>query len=238
MIYQYGSYICAFGPHPDDVDIGCGGTIWQATQQGKKTIIIDCSSSLYATRGTEHERREEAQKAGSILGAHERINLMMQDCHFADTHDQRHRIVTVLRQYKPEIVLVPHHRDRHPDHAILSTIVYNACFLSGLTKYISHDDTDTPQTPHRPRLILAYQIWNDADPDIIMAISPQALEAKFHAFQSFHTQNPTNQHAFDYFRSRATVLGFRIKQPYGEGFCVINEKLGITSFDHLISGYR
>jgi LmbE family N-acetylglucosaminyl deacetylase len=63
MTYHYESYICAFGPHPDDVDVGCGGTLWHATQQGKKVIIVDCSSSMYATRGTEQERLNEAQKA-------------------------------------------------------------------------------------------------------------------------------------------------------------------------------
>lgn len=75
MKYQYNNHIMAFGPHPDDIEVGCGGVLWQANKDHKTCIVIDCTTSQYSTRGDDITRLAESQQAGSILGVSERINL-------------------------------------------------------------------------------------------------------------------------------------------------------------------
>ncbi len=228
----YEHYILAFGPHPDDVEVGCGWVLRQSAQQGKKNLIVDCSLSQYSTHGDGVSRSQEAQQAAKILWVDQRINLGLHDTQIIDDQEHRKLIATLIRRHRPEIVLVPSMYDRHPDHSALPHLVQHACFYAGLAKI------DLDGLPvHRPRILLQYMIREAFDPDIIVGLSVESFDAKMSAFQSFHSQKPTNEHAFNYLKWRATTLGFAIRQPYGEWFKTFGDGVGVMSFDDLVTGY-
>ena len=124
--------ILAFGAHPDDVELGCGGTIAKEIALGKKVGIVDLTRGELGTRGTAEIRDQEAAVAAKILGVHVRENLRMKDGFF--TNDEAHQleVIKMIRKYRPKIVLCNAIDDRHIDHSKGSKLVSDACFLSGL----------------------------------------------------------------------------------------------------------
>ena len=107
----------AFGAHPDDVELGCGGTLAKLVSEGNKVGIIDLTQGELGTRGTAETRRQEAQSAMEILGISVRENLKMKDGFLVNSEEYQMRIVEMLRKYRPEIVFANAIDDRHPDHA-------------------------------------------------------------------------------------------------------------------------
>lgn len=128
------TYILGFGPHPDDVDIGCGGLLYKTGKQGKLNIIIDLCPSQLSTRGTPEQRQEEAQAAKQILGVLVRENLLLEDLNLQDNYETRIKIAEKIRQYKPEIILFPYFVDRHPDHEATAQLIKNSIFVAGIEK--------------------------------------------------------------------------------------------------------
>lgn len=222
-------YILAFGPHPDDVDMGCGWTLYKTSKQGKSNIIIDLSDSCMSTRGYPTLRQQEAQKAGEKLGALKRENLCLEDFTLKDTDEYRKIIVRKIREYRPEIVMLPNFKDRHPDHEGSALLIKNSIFASGLSKY------ETGQDPYRPRLVLEYMIWDQFDPSLIIGLSDEEYNQKIAAFQCFVSQNPTNTRADHYIRGRSQTLGRSIGYPHGEGFRLVESALGLDNFDSVMS---
>ena len=107
--------ILAFGAHPDDVELGCGGTLFAAVAEGKKIGIIDLTQGELGTRGTVADRLKEASIAGEMIGATVRENLGMKDGFFINDQAHQMRIIEVIRKYQPEIILCNAPEDRHPD---------------------------------------------------------------------------------------------------------------------------
>lgn len=144
--------VLAVGAHPDDVELGCGGTLARLAAAGRRVGILDLTRGELATRGTPAGRAEEAARAARALGVTWRHVLDLPDGGL-DSHDgaQRDAVVAVLRQAMPTVVIFPHWGDPHPDHAAGSRLVQDACFLAGLARW--HEELGTP---HRPRLLLAY----------------------------------------------------------------------------------
>jgi len=141
--------ILAIGAHPDDVELGCSGTIAKEIALGKKVGIIDLTRGELGTRGTAEIRDSEAKKAASILGVSFRENLSFKDGFF--TNDKAHQLelIKVIRKYKPKIVLCNAIDDRHIDHPKGAKLVVDSCFLSGLMKIeTNHDGVN--QNPWRP----------------------------------------------------------------------------------------
>ena len=128
--HTFKTYIMAIGPHPDDVEIGIGGTLYKTATQGKQNVIIDLTPSQMSTHGNIDTRQAEANKAAQILGVQTRINLLLEDGHIMDTPETRKIIATQIRKYKPEIVVMPRSRDRHPDHEIAAQVIKNAVFYA------------------------------------------------------------------------------------------------------------
>ena len=126
--------ILAFGAHPDDVELGCSGTILKEISLGKTVGIIDLTRGELGTRGSAEIRDQEAAAAAKVLGVSIRENLEMRDGFF--TNDEKHQleVIKMIRKYQPEIVLCNAIDDRHIDHAKGSKLVSDACFLSGLLK--------------------------------------------------------------------------------------------------------
>ncbi|HVZ26021.1 MAG TPA: bacillithiol biosynthesis deacetylase BshB1 [Sediminibacterium sp.] len=126
--------ILAFGVHPDDVELGCSGTLLAAMAEGKTTGIIDLTQGELGTRGNAAIRKEEAARAAAILGISVRENLEMADGFFQADETNLRKVIRVIRQYRPSIILANAFSDRHPDHGRSAKLIADAAFLSGLRK--------------------------------------------------------------------------------------------------------
>ena len=126
--------ILAFGAHPDDVELGCAGTILKEIALGKTVGIVDLTRGELGTRGSADLRDKEAVAAAQILGVAVRENLHFRDGFFANDEAHQLEVIKMIRKYQPEIVLCNAIEDRHIDHGKGSQLVSDACFLSGLMK--------------------------------------------------------------------------------------------------------
>ncbi len=162
--------ILAFGAHPDDVELGCAGTIAKEITNGKKVGIIDLTRGELGSRGSAEIRDTEAAKAAEILGVSIRENLRFRDGFFINNETHQLEIIKKIRQYQPEIVLCNAIDDRHIDHGKGSKLVSDACFLSGLLR-IETELNGEPQHHWRPKQVYHYIQWKDLQPDFVVDIS-------------------------------------------------------------------
>lgn len=236
--------IIAFGVHPDDVELSCAGTLLVEKKNGKKTGIIDLTQGELGTRGTAETRREEAAKAGSILGVDVRENLKMRDGFFRNDEENQIKIIEVLRKYRPEIIFCNAPDDRHPDHGRSAQLVNDAAFLSGLRRIETTVDGQ-PQEAWRPKYVFHYIQDRLFEPDFLVDIS-SVIEQKKEAIRAYKTQffsNGTTEDEpqtyisspefFEGIINRSAMWGKIIGVPHAEGF--ISKKLiGIQSLDAII----
>ncbi len=221
--------ILAFGAHPDDVELGCGGTIAKETALGRKVGIVDLTRGELGTRGTAEIRDREAKDAAGILGISVRENLRMRDGFF--TNDEKHQleVIAMIRKYKPEIVLCNAVDDRHIDHGKGSKLVSDACFLSGLIKIETELD-GKKQEAWRPKLVYHFIQWKNIEPDFVVDITGfqqkkvEAIMAYGSQFYNPDTKEPATPIATKNFLEsinyRAQDLGRLIGTDYAEGFTV------------------
>ena len=179
--------ILAFGAHPDDVELGCGGTIAKAVSKGKKVGIIDLTRGELGTRGNKEIRQKEANEAAKILGVKFRENLNLQDGFILNDRESQEKVIQVLRLYKPEIVLCNAVKDRHVDHSRASDLVSSSCFLSGLEKLKTIKGKNFINDSWRPRHVFHYIQWEDLSPDFVLDISG-FLKIKMKAVKAFKSQ--------------------------------------------------
>lgn len=234
--------ILATGAHPDDVELGCGGTLAKLIAEGKTVAILDLTQGELGTRGTNVTRAQEAAEAVKILGIADRTNLKMKDGFILNTEEFQLQIVQMIRKYQPEIVLANSIEDRHPDHAKASKLVSDACFLSGLLKIETSLD-NIPQKPWRPKQIFNYIQWKHITPDFVVDIS-SFMDKKIEACLAYKTQfyDPDSTEPMtpiaskDFLESltyRAQDLGRLSGVDYAEGFT--SEKLlAFKNFDGII----
>jgi bacillithiol biosynthesis deacetylase BshB1 len=236
--------ILAFGVHPDDVELGCAGTLLAAKAEGKKVGVIDLTGGELGTRGTKETRAIEAANAAKVMGLDIRENLGMADGFFQNDEAHQRLVITAIRKYQPEIVLCNAPEDRHPDHGRSAKLVSDAAFLSGLRKIITKDLQGLDQEAWRPKYVFHYIQDRFIQPSFVVDISAY-YEQKLQAILAYTTQfNAVDDQGepqtyisspqfLDSVRARALMLGKRIGVQYAEGF--ISEKvLGISSFDAFI----
>ncbi|MCO7352257.1 bacillithiol biosynthesis deacetylase BshB1 [Riemerella anatipestifer] len=234
--------ILAIGAHPDDVELGCGGTLAKLISQGKTVAIVDLTEGELGTRGTNETRAMEAKKASDILGVVARENLGMKDGFLCNIEEYQMRIIRMVRKYQPEIIFANATDDRHPDHAKAAKLVSDACFLSGLAK-IETVENDEVQLVWRPKHIFNYIQWKSINPDFVVDIS-DFMKKKMEACLAYETQfyNPSSEEPMtpistkDFLESltyRAQDLGRLSGVSYAEGFT--SEKLiAFKNFDSII----
>ena len=179
--------ILAFGSHPDDVELGCGGSILSAISQGLKVGIIDLTKGELGTRGTPEIRKKESEKASEILGVSFRKNLGFKDGFFINDKEHQLKVVEVLREHKPSIIFCNAVKDRHIDHPKGSKLVSDSCFLSGLSKINTNYNNSKNQSPWTPKQIYHYIQWFDLKPDILIDIS-EFQEKKMKAIMEYKSQ--------------------------------------------------
>ena len=173
--------VLAIAAHRDDVEQTCGGTLLRMAARGLRTAILDLTQGEAGTRGSAAERAREAEEAAHILGVGWRQALDFPDGAIANTIENRIAIARVLRQLRPRVVILPYWQARHPDHAIVGTLGYEACFLSGLKKI------ETGAEPHRPFKIVYASLYADVRPSFIVDITP-FIEARHRALMAYRSQ--------------------------------------------------
>jgi bacillithiol biosynthesis deacetylase BshB1 len=219
--------ILAFGAHPDDVELGCGGTLAKEIASGRKVGIIDLTRGELGTRGSAEIRDYEAAAAAEILGVSIRENLNMRDGFFLNDEEHQLAIIRMIRKYRPEIVLCNAIDDRHIDHGKGSKLVSDACFLSGLRKVETHYD-GKPQEAWRPKNVYHYIQWKNLKPDFVVDITgynDKKVEAILAYSSQFYNPNASEpetpiatKNFLDSLSYRAQDLGRLIGTDYGEGF--------------------
>src|SRR5215210_991394 len=234
--------ILAFGVHPDDVELGCSGTILASVAEGKKVGIIDLTRGELGTRGSAEIRREEATNAAKVLQVTARENLEMADGFFQNDESHQLRVIEAIRKYRPDIILCNSTEDRHPDHGRSAQLVEDAAFLSGLRK-IETSYQGGEQQEWRPKYVFHYLQDRFLHPDFVFDIS-DFIEDKLRSVLCYKTQfyNPdldepqtyiSSPEFFESVKARAMMLGKRIGVKYAEGY-ISKKMIGINSFDSLI----
>tara|TARA_B100001287_G_C22542324_1_gene462737 strand:- start:114 stop:833 length:720 start_codon:yes stop_codon:yes gene_type:complete len=220
--------ILAFGAHPDDVELSCGGTIHKSITQGKTVGIVDLTEGELGTRGDVKTRANESNNAADVLGVNFRINLKMPDGFIINSKQNQLKVIELIRQYKPEVVFCNSVDDRHPDHSKASTLVREACYLSGLIKIITKDSKGLVQDSWRPRAVYSYIQWKSLKPDFVVDIS-SSIDIKMDAVNCYKSQfyNPissepitpiSTRNFIESVRYRAADLGRLVHVDYAEGF--------------------
>jgi bacillithiol biosynthesis deacetylase BshB1 len=214
--------ILAFSPHPDDAELGCGGSLLLAAQQGRRVVIADLSAAEKSSRGTPEGRRRETEEATRRLGLSARLSVGLPDTEIGTQPAHRVPIIQIIRETRPRIVLAPFEQDRHPDHAAASKLVTEACFLAGVSQ------VGTGQ-PHRPERVIYYMIHHPFEPSFVVDISG-VWDQKMDALAAYQSQFAPGSDEFQtaisrpdfmrFIRARAVVFGALIGAAYGEAFYV------------------
>lgn len=173
--------VLAIAAHRDDVEQTCGGTLLRMAARGLRTAILDLTQGEAGTRGTAEDRAREAAEAARILRVQWREALDLPDGAVANTLENRVKIVRVLRTLRPRVVILPYWQARHPDHAIVASLGYEACFLSGLAKI------ETGAQPHRPFKIVYASLYADVRPSFVVDITP-FVEQRHAALMAYRSQ--------------------------------------------------
>jgi bacillithiol biosynthesis deacetylase BshB1 len=219
--------ILVLAAHPDDAELGCGGTIIKHVAAGRKVGIVDFTRGELGTRGTPQTREQEATASSKILGLSARENIGMADGFFKNDQAHQLEVVKRIRKYKPEIVLANAIYDRHPDHGRASGLAFEACFLAGLAKVETSHEGAT-QEPWRPKAVYHYIQSLFIRPDFVVDISDE-WEKKMEAVRAFKSQffDPASKEPETYIsnprflallESRATEMGHAVGAKYAEGF--------------------
>jgi bacillithiol biosynthesis deacetylase BshB1 len=173
--------VLAIAAHRDDVEQTCGGTLLRMAARGLRTAILDLTRGEAGTRGTADDRAREAAEAARLLGVGWRETLDLPDGAIENTYENRLKIVPVLRRLRPRVVILPYWQARHPDHAIVASLGYETCFLSGLAKI------DTGLPPHRPFKIVYASLYADVRPSFVVDITP-FIEQRHSALMAYKSQ--------------------------------------------------
>lgn len=216
--------VLAIGAHPDDVELGCGGTLAKLMHQGRRVAVLDLTCGEMGSRGDSEERLREAADAAAIMGISDRVNARLPDGGLINIPEQKMAIVTFIRRYRPTVALALMAPDRHPDHIAAHQLCRDACYLAGLRR------VETGQEPFRPGRMIFYHPYMDYGgmPQAIMDIS-EHFSTKMAAVRAYASQfhNPaysgpdtfiSTKEFWDSIEIRARFWGNRIGVTYGEPF--------------------
>jgi len=238
--------ILAVAAHPDDVELGCSGTLLMEIKNGKKVGIVDLTQGELGTRGTIETRKAEAEKSAKVMGVSVRENLKMADGFFQNDRTHQLQLVRAIRKYQPEIILGNALEDRHPDHGRAARLIADAAFLSGLQKIETKDEQGTMQAAWRPKYVFHFIQDRYLVPSFVIDIT-DVFEDKMASIACFASQFYVNgaedddepqsyistPDFLDSVIARARMMGKRIGVKYGEGFNT-EKSIGFQNFDSLI----
>jgi N-acetylglucosamine malate deacetylase 1 len=221
-------------PHPDDAELGVGGTILLLQAQGARVGVLDLTDGEPTPHGSPEIRRQETEAATAVLGLAWRGNLGLTNRRLEADLEARGKLAGMLRQLRPRFLFAPYWDDAHPDHVAASALVDAARFWSKLTR------SDLPGEPHYPQGIFYYfsvHLRLHPKPSFVMDITPH-IDAKMAAVACFRSQFITGRPdtpptLLDDLRDRARYWGWAIGAGYGEPF-VCREEVGLRSLRDLV----
>ncbi len=212
--------ILVFAAHPDDCEIGMGGTIRKLANYNYKILIVDLTRGEMSSNGNIFKRQKESDIASKLLGVSSRINMEFPDRGITSSKRSIEKCAEVIRRYKPRVVFYPSSEDMHPDHVAASLLIRESIFHAKLSKFISG---------HEPHLVLntfEYNINNDAGNDFYVDIT-ETFKEKMKALSAYESQfianlgstktRLTNSY-MDYIEARDRVNGYSSGTKYAEGF--------------------
>lgn len=215
----------AFGAHPDDVELSCGGTLIALSCKGYRTGVISLTRAELGTRGTPEIRAQEFAAAAEIMELAAHKTLSIPDGRVGPAWENKLAVIREIREWRPKLVFAPYWEDRHPDHANTSLLVREAAFLSGLKKI------ETGQPAHRPNKVIYYPCRIEFTPSFIVDVtafherkmqSIRAYQSQFHHEQmgAFGEEETNISHSgfLETIVSRARMYGSYIGVKYGEPF--------------------
>ena len=219
--------ILVFGAHPDDIELGCAGTIMSHLDLGYRVGVIDLTRGELGTRGSAELRDKESEKASLLMGIKVRLNLGLKDGFFNNDEHTQLEIIKYIRKFKPKIVIANAKEDRHPDHGKASNLIKTCCFLSGLTK-VQTKFKKINQEPWRPNNLFYYTQFNNVEPDFVVDISNymnkkldvvKCYSSQFYSPKSNEPETIISKKGFlDSVVYRSSDLGRIIGVDYAEGF--------------------
>jgi bacillithiol biosynthesis deacetylase BshB1 len=208
--------------HPDDTELGCGGTVAKSVKAGLRVGLVDLTRGEMGTRGTPQTRKREAQSSARILGASFRESLDFQDGGLKTGREQELELVDVIRRAKPRLVFTAWPDDRHPDHARAGALVASASFYAGLKSL----KTELPA--HRPQTVIYYVQNYMIPPSFVVDVSAAwktkmraiaAFKSQFHDPRSEEPQTFISRPEFlDLIEARGVHFGALIGARHGEAF--------------------
>ncbi len=229
--------LLAFGPHPDDLEIGLGGTLAKHVALGHSVGLCDLTRGEMSSNGTPEERVREAEAARKVLGAAWRENLGLPDRAIGMSPDHTRRVVELIRRVRPQAIAIPYAHDRHPDHQAAAAMLRDAVFNAKLKRY------DASGEPWQPAWTCAYFI-NDAGPVSFVVDVSEYYEVKRQALACYasqftratgHAETRLNSSMFNQLiESRDAQFGALAGVRFAEGI-VVNEPV---VRDHLLKRDR
>jgi bacillithiol biosynthesis deacetylase BshB1 len=221
-------------PHPDDAELGMGGTIPLLKEHGFSVGVLDLTDGEPTPHGSPAIRQQESAAATSVLGLDWRGNLGLPNRLLQPTLHARGLLAGVIRDLRPRILFAPYWEDAHPDHVAASQLVDEARFWAKLTK------TELPGQPHYPHRIYYYfcvHLRTYVKPSFVVDVSA-FHERKLQAVRCYHSQfiegRPTTPPTFlDDLRDRDRFWGWAIGAMYGEPF-VCREEVGLRNLRDLM----
>ncbi len=224
--------IAAVFAHPDDAELTCGGTLALEASRGRRVALVDLTRGESGSRGTPETRAEEAREAARILGVTHRESLGLPDSRLSAVPEQRDVIVGSLRRLRPQLVLLPHWEQRHPDHVAASRLVYDAWFIAGLRNY--RPELGPAFRPLKLVYVPAVTEAVEVAPSVVVDVTA-TWETKLRAIAAYASQfRPpagADSNPLDGFQAAAELsarrAGQRIGVRYGEGF-VTREPVAIA----------
>ncbi len=202
--------VLAIAAHRDDVEQTCGGTLLKMAQRGQRTGILDLTAGEMGTRGNAQLRHDESIAAARLLLVSWRQALDIPDGGVENTWENRLKIVRILREQRPRVVILPYWKGRHPDHYKTADLGYEACFLSGLAKLENTGEPPVASSeglglPHRPFKIVYASLYYDVRPSFLVDISEQ-FEIRFQSLMAYESQFTDQKAGAGDFPARAEIL--------------------------------
>ena len=230
--------VLAVMAHPDDVELLCGGALLRSADRGERTGAVDLTRGERGTRGSAALREREAARAAEVLGLALRRNAGLEDAGLENGGESRRTVAGLIRELRPRIVVTHWTEGRHPDHRVAAALVYDACFLAGLSNF------DAPGEAHRPhKVVHATAFREDAPPPTFVVDVSEQMERKLEAIACYESQFEGKRQAgevfpggerplYDQIRARMAADGARIRAAYGEPYWT-RETLSVDSLADL-----
>ncbi len=235
--------VLAIAAHPDDIEMTCAGTILALIAQGKTVAAVDLTRGELGTRGTPEIREQEAVEGARIMQLAARENAGFRDGFFRNDEEHQMALMTLIRQFQPQIVLTNTPDDRHPDHGRAAELVVQTCFYAGLRQLKTIGKDGQPQQAHRPAYLYHFIQDRSLKPDFVVDVTPywdqklaaiQAYKSQFFDPESAEPQSYISGEAFmKFLESRTREHGHMIGVEFGEGF-ISKRMLGVQDLFALV----